>query len=255
MQPISDDHRGWQSVNVSFFQDLLNSVAEQGRQFLPWAQGEDENLVDLGKALVSGRGEASGVAIAREILDAWRVRGSGDRRAFYQFLADGLEPEPKAVKAMAEAYLSSPSPQTLARLQHAVESPRQEFFRRLNRAPGATATIVMKFASPGRLEPISPPTAVVAVGTPTGAGTTTDGSVFLHVFRGPSRQNRRGGPRLSRPARRPLIAERSRRSSSRPPTCLFRRVVWHALRCCRPEVRSPPLPTGIRWSRARLLSP
>jgi malonyl-CoA decarboxylase len=142
MQPISDDHRGWQSVNVSFFQDLLNSVAEQGRQFLPWAQGEDENLVDLGKALVSGRGEASGVAIAREILDAWRVRGSGDRRAFYQFLADGLEPEPKAVKAMAEAYLSSPSPQTLARLQHAVESPRQEFFRRLNRAPGATATIV-----------------------------------------------------------------------------------------------------------------
>ncbi len=129
-------------MNVSFLQDLLNSVAEQGRQFLPWAQGEDENLVDLGKALVSGRGEASGVAIAREILDAWRVRGSDDRRAFYSFLAAGLEPEPGAVKAKAEAYLASPSPQTLADLQHAVESPRQEFFRRLNRAPGATATIV-----------------------------------------------------------------------------------------------------------------
>lgn len=129
-------------MNVSFLQDLLNSVAEQGRQLLPWAQGEEEDLLTLAKALVSGRGEASGVAIAREILDLWRTRSPEERRGFYQFLAEGLEPEPKAVKAMAEAYLADPTPQTLARLQHVVESPRQEFFRRLNLAPGATATIV-----------------------------------------------------------------------------------------------------------------
>ena len=129
-------------MNVSFLQDLLNSVAEQGRQYLPWAQGEEEDLLTLAKALVSGRGEASGVAIAREILDLWRTRSTDDRRAFYRFLAEGLEPEPKAVKAMAEAYLAAPTPRSLARLQNAVESPRQEFFRRLNLAPGATATIV-----------------------------------------------------------------------------------------------------------------
>lgn len=129
-------------MNVSFLQDLLNSVAEQGRQYLPWAQGEEEDLLTLAKALVSGRGEASGVAIAREILDLWRTRSPEDRRAFYSFLADGLEPEPKAVRAMAEAYLANPTAQSLARLQRVVESPRQEFFRRLNLAPGATATIV-----------------------------------------------------------------------------------------------------------------
>ncbi len=129
-------------MNVSFLQDLLNSVAEQGRQYLPWALGEEEDLLTLAKALVSGRGEASGVAIAREILDLWRSRNAEDRRAFYRFLSEDLEPEPEAVKAMAEAYLASPTPQSLSRLQHAVESPRQEFFRRLNLAPGATGTIV-----------------------------------------------------------------------------------------------------------------
>ncbi len=117
-------------MNVSFLQDLLNSVAEQGRQYLPWALGEEEDLLTLAKALVSGRGEASGVAIAREILDLWRSRNAEDRRAFYRFLSEDLEPEPEAVKAMAEAYLASPTPQSLSRLQHAVESPRQEFIAR-----------------------------------------------------------------------------------------------------------------------------
>ena len=37
-------------MNVSFLQDLLNSVAEQGRQYLPWALGEEEDLLTLAKA-------------------------------------------------------------------------------------------------------------------------------------------------------------------------------------------------------------
>ncbi|MEL6239595.1 MAG: malonyl-CoA decarboxylase, partial [Pseudomonadota bacterium] len=42
----------------------------------------------------------------------------------------------------AAAYLEDPSPLTLEALQAAVESPLQEFFRRLNLAPGGTAEIV-----------------------------------------------------------------------------------------------------------------
>ena len=69
-------------VNVSFLQDLLNTVAEQGRQLLPASLlgGTRENITDLSEALVSGRGEASGVAIAREILKLYKGLGPEERR-------------------------------------------------------------------------------------------------------------------------------------------------------------------------------
>ena len=129
-------------MNVSFFQELLNSVAEQGRQLLPWGLAGQEDIITLARALVSGRGEASGVAIARQILELWRAQSPSERAEFYAFLAEGLMPEPAAVAAMATAYLEAPTPEALAALQRAVESPRQEFFRRLNLAPGATGSIV-----------------------------------------------------------------------------------------------------------------
>jgi malonyl-CoA decarboxylase len=129
-------------LNVSFLQELLNSVAEQGRHLLPWGVGEQEDIIALSRALMSGRGEASGVAIAQQILERWRMLSPAERQAFYTFLADGLAPDPRTVQDVARAYLSVPTPDALAALQRAVESPRQEFFRRLNLAPGATSAIV-----------------------------------------------------------------------------------------------------------------
>ena len=57
-------------MNTSFLQELMVSVAEQGRALLPQALwgGQQPDITALCDALLSGRGEASGVAIAREIL-------------------------------------------------------------------------------------------------------------------------------------------------------------------------------------------
>src|SRR5436190_11867386 len=77
-------------VNVSFLQDLLVSVAEQGRQLLPRSLGgtvPKDDLHELATALLSGRGEASGVAIASAILARYRAVGDEERRAFLGFLA------------------------------------------------------------------------------------------------------------------------------------------------------------------------
>ena len=134
-------------MNVSFLQELLNTVAEQGRSFLPKGLFGDEaesGMQALVDALVSGRGEASGVALARQILNHYRILNTEERRAFFRYLAAApvLQPDTDSVMEAAEAYLNEPGDLTLARLQGAVESPRQEFFRRLNLAPGATAEIV-----------------------------------------------------------------------------------------------------------------
>jgi malonyl-CoA decarboxylase len=132
-------------VNVSFLQELMNSVAEQGRALLPKAlfgSGGGQSIEVLSRALMSGRGEASGVAIARQLLVQLKKAASDERLWFYRFLADEMQPDAVAVAEAARAYLDEPSAKSLAGLQKAAYSPRLEFFRRLNLAPGATADIV-----------------------------------------------------------------------------------------------------------------
>jgi malonyl-CoA decarboxylase len=151
------------AVNVSFLQDLLTTVAEQGRQLLPASLvgNAREDITELARALVSGRGEASGVAIAQQILDRYRKLGTDERRDFFRFLADHFTPDAELVKAAVADYMSNPGDATLIRLQAAVESPRQEFFRRLNLAPGATAEIVAMRRDMLRLPKGEPAAAVV----------------------------------------------------------------------------------------------
>ncbi len=132
-------------MNVSFLQELMTTVAEQGRALLPKGLlrgAEADDIESLAEALISSRGEAAGVAIARQILVLYRMLDEDRRRAFFGFLGEKMQPDRTAVAAAAGAYLKTPDPQALARLQKAVESPRQEFFRRLNLAPGATGVIV-----------------------------------------------------------------------------------------------------------------
>jgi malonyl-CoA decarboxylase len=132
-------------MNVSFLQELLNSIAEQGRHLLPRSlggSGREDDITQLATALVSNRGEASGVAIARELLRRYRTLDAGERVAFLRFLAGTMQPDAGEVARVAKAYLADPDSVTMTVLQRAVESPRLEFFRRLNLAPGATAQIV-----------------------------------------------------------------------------------------------------------------
>ena len=132
-------------MNVSFLQELLNTVAEQSRSLLPkslFGGGDEPSIEALARALMSGRGEASGVAIARQLLHELRKASADERRGFFRYLADELQPDAGHVARAAEAYLAAPSEATLADIQRASESPRREFFRRLNLAPGATSEIV-----------------------------------------------------------------------------------------------------------------
>ncbi len=136
---------GLEVVNVSFLQELLSTIADQGRALLPrslFGAGAEADVEELARVLISGRGEASGVALASELLDRYAQLDADDRLRFFRFLATELRPDADRVAAAAQAYLDDPGDVTLARLQKTLDSPRLEFFRRLNLAPGATAQIV-----------------------------------------------------------------------------------------------------------------
>ena len=96
-------------MNVSFLQELLNSVAEQGRQLLPRSLGgvgREDDINELAAALVSSRGEASGVAIAREILQRYRTlspRATGWRSSSSS--PRTMQPDADEVTRAAKAFL------------------------------------------------------------------------------------------------------------------------------------------------------
>lgn len=99
-------------------------------------------LVSSCKKLLSERGEAAGVSSARITLDLYRELNRKDQARFFAALLAEFSPDPKQVLEASKAYATQPSAVNLARLSIAAEAPRQELLRRLNRAPGGTATIL-----------------------------------------------------------------------------------------------------------------
>ena len=94
------------------------------------------------RRLLSERGEANGPAIASTIVERIDALADERRARFFDHLARDFSPDPQAVLASAQAYAIKPGAEQLMRLTQVTEPPRQELFRRLNRAPGGTAAIV-----------------------------------------------------------------------------------------------------------------
>ena len=109
---------------------------------MPFRAGGDKPIEDLCRALMSGQGEVSAMRLAREILARYARLDPAGRRAFFDLLAEGFDIDPAAVSAAAAAYAAQPDADRLDRVVHAAEPGRQELFRRLNHAPGATAELV-----------------------------------------------------------------------------------------------------------------
>jgi malonyl-CoA decarboxylase len=133
-------------MNTSFFGELLQTISERGRALLARPRrGEaarSESLVELCEELLSGRGEASGVALAREILAQYAELTIGPRIAFFEALAHKFGPDQARLKAAIAAWTTNPTDQTAAHVHVAAEPRRQELLRRINLAPGGTAALV-----------------------------------------------------------------------------------------------------------------
>jgi malonyl-CoA decarboxylase len=124
------------------FARFRRSLRDRTLERLPETMREAQHLIRLCGVMLSERGEVSGVRLAGEALAAYQALGPTARDAFFELLSGSFLPDPKFVAAAATAYQREPSAATLSRLQAAVESPRQELFRRLNLARGGIAVLM-----------------------------------------------------------------------------------------------------------------
>jgi malonyl-CoA decarboxylase len=82
------------------------------------------------------------VSLAKMTLDLYRQLDRKEQARFFTALLDEFSPDPLLVLKASKAYAAEQSAAHLAQLGIAAEPPRQELLRRLNRAPGGTATIL-----------------------------------------------------------------------------------------------------------------
>jgi malonyl-CoA decarboxylase len=134
-------------MNNAFFSDLLSSISERGRTLLRrTGSSEDKQdpsgLIELCEALLSGRGEASGTAMAREVLDRYHHLDAAGRLSFFEALARHYGPDREKLAQAIETWRAQPTDEDASDLHFASEPRRQELIRRLNRAPGGTSALV-----------------------------------------------------------------------------------------------------------------
>lgn len=142
----SDEKARGPEYRSSRLNRFLNSVADAGLDLLRTTTGARRpprrTLLQQCKALLSTAGEASGIAIARGVVEGYRVLDADSRIRFLLDLSAELDVDPEAILAAADAYRADRSLSARLALSAAVEPPRQELFRRINMAPDGIATIV-----------------------------------------------------------------------------------------------------------------
>src|SRR5579872_2294686 len=124
---------------------MLQSIADRGRALIQRrepARERSAGLVEACEALLSGRGEASGVALAGDILARYSALTIGPRVAFFEALETTFGYARPHIDAAIAAWRESPTPANAAEVHRASEPRRMELFRRLNLAPGGTGALV-----------------------------------------------------------------------------------------------------------------
>src|SRR2546421_7186978 len=131
----------------AFFTDLLSTISERSRTLLrrggsPDGRQNTSELVELCEALLSGRGEASGTAMAREVLDRYHHLDDASRLSFFETLVRNYGPDRQRIAQAIETWRAQSTGEDASDLHFASEPRRQELIRRLNRAPSGTSELV-----------------------------------------------------------------------------------------------------------------
>lgn len=127
---------------MTMLADLLSTVFERRTRLTSPAAGDTRETTELAEALVGTDGEISGQSLGSLILDRFESMDEAARRDFFDYLATSMDFDPALVRDALEAYEADPDRKSYQQFAEAAEPKRQEFIRRLNRVPQATARLV-----------------------------------------------------------------------------------------------------------------
>ena len=126
---------------------LLESVISAGKGILARrrqaaVEAPSSDLLSKCRQLLHHRGEASGLALASEVIEDYQRLDDTNRMRFFKALASDFDADHTAVIAAARRFEDDQNAHHLAELAKSVEAPRVKLFRRMNMAPDATRILV-----------------------------------------------------------------------------------------------------------------
>ncbi|MEM8937224.1 MAG: malonyl-CoA decarboxylase [Pseudomonadota bacterium] len=139
-------------MTCEFLKGMFDTLLDRGRHLGQGAgllsDGHRSQTVSIDKieaqcrALLSGKGEASGRVMAQDIGAAYDTLDDRNKAVFFAMLASAFGAERTAIDSAWRRFEAADTSETRLALLDALEPPRQELFRRLNRAPGGTKRLV-----------------------------------------------------------------------------------------------------------------
>jgi malonyl-CoA decarboxylase len=128
-----------------FAKNLVDSVADAGEKLLDARRLRGtsmQTLLKLCEDLISHRGIASGIALAREVVGRYNNLTAKEKLTFFKELQRRTGPNYTEIYQAASKFVDHPDESNLLDLSKNIRSNRQKLFSRMNMAPNGTKAIV-----------------------------------------------------------------------------------------------------------------
>ena len=127
------------------FKQIISSIADVGQKLFNTREvkkNDINSILDLCDDLISHKGAAFGITVARDITELYQSLSPENKLLFFKKINDKYKPSFTKVNEAIENYTKSQNEKTLSDLFKVSEGKRRELFRRMNMAPNGTAIIV-----------------------------------------------------------------------------------------------------------------
>ncbi|MCG8336162.1 MAG: malonyl-CoA decarboxylase [Proteobacteria bacterium] len=123
---------------------MIKTISELGRSYLekPIKKHTLKTIRQLCQTLLNRKGEASGTALAKDVVDTFNRMSEEERRGFLKILTEEFGPDAEAISEAAGKYLEARDFDSMQVLARSLNSPRADLIRMINFAPGGIAAII-----------------------------------------------------------------------------------------------------------------
>jgi malonyl-CoA decarboxylase len=125
-----------------FLKKIVNAIADAGKELLGKNFSDKKSLIELCDDIISFKGVASGIAIARQIAFKYKNLTNDEKLNFFLQINERYKANLEQVQIFADDFLKDPTENSLNKLNSVSEGMRQELIRRMNMAPNGTLFLV-----------------------------------------------------------------------------------------------------------------
>ena len=125
--------------------EIISSIADVGQKLFKKSvvkKNDLESIISLCDDLISNKGAAFGITVARDITDLYHTLSPDNKLLFFKKINEKFKPDHNKVNSAIETYKKEQNDKNLFKLFVTSEGQRRELFRRMNMSPNGISTIV-----------------------------------------------------------------------------------------------------------------